>query len=612
MTSLPLLLIACSSFGFAIKLNQRPVQASCPTTVPIKGKQDAGSGITSYTFKYANAPRWQEAQLIDIPKAGQPLDASMEGDKCLQGYCVACGWVVPNVTKISKEQIMNGAMGKEDCLFASFFSLDSDRNAGKKMPMVFHVHHGQGLYGYKAELGEVKHVVQNGIVAASANMRLGAMGIFAHPEVTQPNLQLSDMINALRFVNKYACVAGGDPSHLTLTGSSTGATMVASLLASPAAKGLFSAAWINSPTGLGLTGFHTKDRNQFFEDHTKPCMEAAGCNDLQCLTAMSGEDVVTKFIAGKKSCSLSRYAEDVKTDTGRIPGAPWDGTLVNNMLETSCNQQFASAHVPIVIGAALNEMDNLKFNFGDLKKEGRKSLLSLAALGSDNKDTQSCIMERLNVRQDSQSTAEDSGFFYGTYLFGTSRNNAPRWHFTLTAPASKDHRAWHTQAELYTWNHSLTEPTNQYDPVAKEFIMENASPELREYFASNFINFVKTGKVADPNWPQTRSVGAGELGGLPSKDLGNKPYGTITDQYHHDPLMIKALHSLSCKHQVPEELKSCETSPRADGGVTPQEKFKHFNDEVQTSWKDMNFVKTQISGILTAAMQGKLKPPTDN
>jgi len=531
----------------------------------------------------------------------------------LQGYCVACGWVVPNVTKISKEQIMNGAMGKEDCLFASFFSLDSDRNAGKKMPMVFHVHHGQGLYGYKAELGEVKHVVQNGIVAASANMRLGAMGIFAHPEVTQPNLQLSDMINALRFVNKYACVAGGDPSHLTLTGSSTGATMVASLLASPAAKGLFSAAWINSPTGLGLTGFHTKDRNQFFEDHTKPCMEAAGCNDLQCLTAMSGEDVVTKFIAGKKSCSLSRYAEDVKTDgTSRIPGAPWDGTLVNNMLETSCNQQFASAHVPIVIGAALNEMDNLKFNFGDLKKEGRKSLLSLAALGSDNKDTQSCIMERLNVRQDSQSTAEDSGFFYGTYLFGTSRNNAPRWHFTLTAPASKDHRAWHTQAELYTWNHSLTEPTNQYDPVAKEFIMENASPELREYFASNFINFVKTGKVADPNWPQTRSVGAGELGGLPSKDLGNKPYGTITDQYHHDPLMIKALHSLSCKHQVPEELKSCETSPRADGSVTPQEKFKHFNDEVQTSWKDMNFVKTQISGILTAAMQGKLKPPADN
>ncbi len=54
---------------------------------------------------------------------------------------------------------------------------------------------------------------------------------------------------ALRWVRDNVAVFGGDPDNVTIFGESAGAHAVATLLAVPAAKGLFAQAISESPAG---------------------------------------------------------------------------------------------------------------------------------------------------------------------------------------------------------------------------------------------------------------------------------------------------------------------------------------------------------------------------
>ena len=61
------------------------------------------------------------------------------------------------------------------------------------------------------------------------------------------NLFLRDLVMALRWVRDNIAVFGGDPDNVTIFGESAGAHAVATLLAVPAAKGLFAQAISESP-----------------------------------------------------------------------------------------------------------------------------------------------------------------------------------------------------------------------------------------------------------------------------------------------------------------------------------------------------------------------------
>lgn len=61
------------------------------------------------------------------------------------------------------------------------------------------------------------------------------------------NLYLRDLVMALRWVRDNIAVFGGDPDNVTIFGESAGAHAVATLMAVPAAKGLFAQAISESP-----------------------------------------------------------------------------------------------------------------------------------------------------------------------------------------------------------------------------------------------------------------------------------------------------------------------------------------------------------------------------
>jgi para-nitrobenzyl esterase len=86
---------------------------------------------------------------------------------------------------------------------------------------------------------------RDGVVMVGVNYRLGAPG-FAVLEGAPTNLGLRDQIAALEWVRDNVAAFGGDPDQVTLFGESAGAMSVATLMASPAAQGLFHRAIVQS------------------------------------------------------------------------------------------------------------------------------------------------------------------------------------------------------------------------------------------------------------------------------------------------------------------------------------------------------------------------------
>src|SRR6185312_3711188 len=101
-------------------------------------------------------------------------------------------------------------------------------------------------------------VARKGCVYVSVNYRLGALGCLDLSSLSNKdvifddNLYLRDLVMALRWVRDNIAVFGGEPDNVTIFGESAGAHAVATLLAVPAAKGLFTRAISESPAA-GLT-----------------------------------------------------------------------------------------------------------------------------------------------------------------------------------------------------------------------------------------------------------------------------------------------------------------------------------------------------------------------
>jgi para-nitrobenzyl esterase len=99
----------------------------------------------------------------------------------------------------------------------------------------------------------------DGIVFVSVEYRLGALGWFAHPALTREaapgaplaDYGLMDQIAALQWVKRNIRAFGGDPARVTVAGESAGGEAVLFLMTTPAAKGLFAQAIVESGSGWG-------------------------------------------------------------------------------------------------------------------------------------------------------------------------------------------------------------------------------------------------------------------------------------------------------------------------------------------------------------------------
>jgi para-nitrobenzyl esterase len=192
---------------------------------------------TVSTFKgvpYARPPvgalRWQRPQ--PMAHWGGVLPAVQFRPRCMQPNrpVHAVGYFGPEPES-------------EDCLYLNTWT--PAPMTGEKLPVMVWLHGGAFLVGSGSlPIFDGSALAKRGVVVVTVNYRLGRLGFLAHPQLTAEqsasgNYGLLDQIAALRWVQANIEAFGGDRNRVTIFGQSAGASSVASLMASPLAKGLF-------------------------------------------------------------------------------------------------------------------------------------------------------------------------------------------------------------------------------------------------------------------------------------------------------------------------------------------------------------------------------------
>jgi len=156
--------------------------------------------------------------------------------------------------------------GDEDCLVLNIFAPSASRDRAKQrglLPVVVTIHGGgqssghggldPDFTGWANGIAGPRLSAQKEVVYVTFNYRLNTFGFMALSELSAEHEQgysgaygNLDQIAALRWVQNNILAFGGDPSQVAITGCSGGGQAVATLVATPLSKGLYSAAFIQS------------------------------------------------------------------------------------------------------------------------------------------------------------------------------------------------------------------------------------------------------------------------------------------------------------------------------------------------------------------------------
>ncbi|TDH21619.1 carboxylesterase/lipase family protein [Segetibacter sp. 3557_3] len=133
----------------------------------------------------------------------------------------------------------------EDCLFLNVFT-PALRDQGKR-PVMFYIHGGaySGGSGSSPLYDGVRLCKRGNVIVVSINHRLNAFGYlylarFGGTEFADSgNAGQLDILLALKWVRVNIAEFGGDPANVLVFGQSGGGAKIATMMAMPAAKGLF-------------------------------------------------------------------------------------------------------------------------------------------------------------------------------------------------------------------------------------------------------------------------------------------------------------------------------------------------------------------------------------
>lgn len=185
-------------------------------------------------------------------------------------------------------------IGDEDCLTLNVWRPAAV--AERPRPVLVFIHGGANVVGSSADpLGDGRHLAaQHDVIVVTFNYRLGLLGFFAHPQLTEEsgssgNWAHLDQIAALEWVMHNIAAFGGDPDRITIVGESAGATSVCVLLASPLASGMFAGAIMHSGS-CDVAPLEQREREG------ERLLEISGCaaagDRIECLRTLPAANLV--------------------------------------------------------------------------------------------------------------------------------------------------------------------------------------------------------------------------------------------------------------------------------------------------------------------------------
>lgn len=186
--------------------------------------------------------------------------------------------------------------GGEDCLYLNVWQPLG--GAPEQKPVMVFIHGGGFITGTAGiSLYEGENLARKGdVVVVTLNYRLGVLGYFAHPALRgtegEGNFGILDQVTALKWVKRNIANFGGDPNNVTIFGESAGGVSVGIHIISPASKGLFTKAIVES----GPLAFLNKPILESEESGLK-IAEKLGCSDkdtrkvMACFRALDAKTI---------------------------------------------------------------------------------------------------------------------------------------------------------------------------------------------------------------------------------------------------------------------------------------------------------------------------------
>jgi para-nitrobenzyl esterase len=488
--------------GNATALLAQPVRVPGGLVAGVPGRNTTLTVFRGVPF--AAAPvgdlRWQAPQ---PPKAWSGVRrAEAFGPSCIQR--------IVTESKPWTYEFMTHNDVSEDCLSLNVWT--PARAVTERHAVLVYIYGGANTEGSSAvPVYDGEGLASKGIVVVTINYRLGVLGFFTHPALSQEssyhasgNYGLLDQIAAVRWVHDNIASFGGDPARVTIAGQSAGASAVHNLTASPLAKGTFQRAIAQSGSNIG-TGRAGRTMADQEADGTR-FAEAKGATSLAALRAMTWQQVVAPVPA-----PAAGTAPGTPGRGGRAFGIVVDGYA----LPVSVQQAFAEGRQNDVVTLTGSNADEngaqpaptitlaafkaqAQQRYGDLAAE----FLALYQASTDDE-------ARMAQNESSRDQARVSTYLWAMSRAKTAKTDVYTYFFSqpLPGPDAEQYGAFHTSEVPYVLN----------TLYASDRPFAEADRAIADRLSSYWANFAATGNPNGrglPMWPavsaelpQTMEVG---------------------------------------------------------------------------------------------------------
>ena len=390
LSLLGLSLLTCLPAGAAGKQNTPAV----PTPIIATNSRDVvtttAGQVAGYTENdihiYKGIP-YARAERFQAPTAPTPWEGIRSsrayGPTCPQGKRM--GWY-------SDESAFafnwDDGFPDEDCLRVNIWT--PGVGDGQKRPVMVWLHGGGYAAGSGQELPSYDgtNLAKEGdVVVVTLNHRLNVLGFldlssFGEKYAQSGNVGLLDLVAALQWIHDNIGAFGGDPSNVTIFGQSGGGGKVSTLLATPAADGLFQKAIVQS--GSMLRTMESRYSRRIGEETVKELgLDAAHIDSIARVPydklLAAGEKAVARVRqeaekAGAASSFIFGWAPTV--DGKVLPAQPFDPAApaqskdVPVMIGTTLHEFTASTYVPAFRTIGQDKaVEMLRAKYGDRTDE---------------------------------------------------------------------------------------------------------------------------------------------------------------------------------------------------------------------------------------------------
>lgn len=394
----------------------------------------------------------------------------------------------------------------EDCLFLNVWTTTLHAHANR--PVMVWLHGGGNLGGAGSEDAfDGRALAEQGVVVVTLNYRLGAFGYLAHPAIGA-NFAVLDHVAVLLWVQKNIESFGGDPHRVTIFGESAGAWAVRTLFATPAAKGLFHRAIVQS-AGYEDYVFQPAPPIEHAHAAAEEFFDCLGTRDLEELRALPAAEVLR---ASDELNGVKPASSGVHTPADLTWGPVADG----NVVATNGFPGWDRG-VPVMLGWVANEARYFirpggQYDWADVEKMAQ----GFAAAGASE------VLSLLRESTHDPYTALDILFTTAVWIepalaslerFAGSNHPVYPFQFSRVSPAAErsGELAQHTSEIRYVFGNLA--PESHYDAVDRRL-----STEMQEAWTA----FAHTGvpRAGGRSWPnyQTDNPRLTVLGNTVSTD----------------------------------------------------------------------------------------------